>query len=331
MLVLAGDVGGTNTRLALFQGSSLIFKWTCSSRQYGASYEALAAFIKDAPINSLAGLAACIAVAGVIEDSTVARGTNIPWVIRCDRIRKETGIRHCTIINDFEAAAWGVTVLDRERSVQIGGNTPDPSGIKAVLGAGTGLGEALAVPGRDGSFIIVSTEGGHCGFAPESPQEIELLSWLMQRFGHVSVEHLLSGQGLVNIHTFLSGNPCSSIPDGPDHDRMAPEITERALDGTDELCIKTVEMFCRIYGSEAGNLALKSLPSGGVYVAGGIAPAILPFLKRGDFRTAFEDKGCMKKVLKNIPLLVVQEPDLGLIGAAVRAGMDSHNHPDSRL
>ena len=209
MLVLAGDVGGTNTRLALFQGSSLIFKWTCSSRQYGEFYEALAAFIKDAPIDSLAGLAACIAVAGVIEDSTVARGTNIPWVIRCDRIRKETGIRHCTIINDFEAAAWGVTVLERERCVQIGGNAPDPSGIKAVLGAGTGLGEALAVPGRDGSFIIVSTEGGHCGFAPESPQEIELLSWLMQRFGHVSVEHLLSGQGLVNIHTFLSGNPCS--------------------------------------------------------------------------------------------------------------------------
>ncbi len=316
--IIAADIGGTNARFALFDHDRLTFRWSCSSREYREFYTAFDAFLKEAGLESAKDHTVCLAVAGIIQDNTRASGTNIPWVIECGRIR-ERGCRECVIINDFEAAAWGITVISADRFIQIGGEAPVANGTRAILGAGTGLGEAIIPTGPDGRPFVIPSEGGHCGFAPETREEAELLSWLMQRFSHVSVERLLSGQGLVNIYKFLKGEPSEEIPDGTSHDRIAPEITGRALAGTDPLSTRAVELFCQIYGSEAGNLALKCLPAGGVFVAGGIAPAILPFLQEGGFRRAFEHKGCMKELMQKIPLFVVKEPDLGLIGAAARA------------
>lgn len=318
--VIAGDIGGTNARLALFEQGRPVFRWSCPSRDHREFYDALHLFMKEAGLASLKGATVCLAVAGVIENSTRATGTNIPWVIDCERLRAETDCGRCIIINDFEAAAWGVTVLKKERCAQIGEASPEPGRTMAILGAGTGLGQAIIPCGPDGKYLVIPSEGGHTGFAPESAQEIELLSYLMSRFGHVSVEKLLSGQGLVNIHAFLSGRPAHELSEGVINDTLAPTITKKALEGSDAVCVKTVELFCRIYGAEAGNLALKCLPAGGVYVAGGIAPVILPFIEKGGFREAFENKGYMRRVMEKIPILVVQEPDLGLRGAAVRAG-----------
>ncbi len=320
--VIAGDIGGTNARLALFENGAVAARWSSSSRRHKTFLQAFRAFLAEAVPGGISrDTPVCIAVAGVVEDDRRAAGTNLQWVVDCNEIISETGCGNCTVINDFEAAAWAVTVMPEQKCIQIGGAPPEKSGTKAVLGAGTGMGQAIVTFDRDGRAIVIRSEGGHCGFAPETPDETRLLSWLMSRYGHVSVERLLSGHGLVNIHSFLLGRPAASLPQGVENDRLAPEITRMALAGDDDSCVTALEMFCRIYGSEAGNLALKCLPSGGVYVAGGIAPRILPFLETSGFREAFENKGCMRQVLEQIPVFVIDEPDLGLVGAAVRAGM----------
>ncbi len=318
-VIIAGDIGGTNARLALFENNSMVFRWSCPSREYDEFYPAFRAFLRDASVKSLEKTTVCLAVAGVIEGTARAKGTNIPWIIDCGKLIKETGCLKCMVINDFEAAAWGVTVIPEKRCTPVGKAGRTRGSTMAVIGAGTGLGQAVIPCDAEGRYMVVPSEGGHAGFAPENRQELELLSYLMSRFGHVSVERLLSGQGLVNIYSFLKGKPAIHLAEGVENDRLAPEITRKALAGTDQDCTAAVELFCRIYGSEAGNLALKCLPKGGVYVAGGIAPVILPFIKRSGFREAFENKGCMRDLLEKIPVFVVQEPDLGLIGAAARA------------
>ncbi len=316
--IIAGDIGGTNTRLALFEQGRPVFRWTRPSRDYPEFYPLFKEFLAHAPVAYPQQLVVCLAVAGVIEDNRRAKGTNIPWVIDCERIESETRCSECIIINDFEAAAWGVTTLHKDQYVQVGGPRPQAGRTMAILGAGTGLGQAIIPWDSSGRHMVVHSEGGHAGFAPESQEEIGLLSYLMERFGHVSVERVLSGQGLVNIYRFLKKEPADQLEDGPQGDLLAPDITRKAIEGSDGVCVRTVELFCKIYGAEAGNLALKCLAYGGLFVAGGIAPVILPFIQKGRFREAFEAKGCMREVMKKIPVLIVKEPDLGLIGAAVR-------------
>ncbi len=318
-LIIAGDIGGTNARFALFEQGSMVFRWSCPSRDHAKFNDAFQAFLAEAPLASAAEVTICLAVAGIIEGNARAVGTNIPWVIDCADIKAATRCARCVVINDFEAAAWGATRLSEKQCIRLGKTERAPGRTMAILGAGTGLGQAIIPCDASGNYSVISSEGGHTGFAPENSEEVELLQYLMPRFGHVSVERVLSGQGLVNIHAFLSGKPADQLASGVENDHLAPEITAKALDGSDETCVKTVELFCRIYGSEAGNLALKCLPAGGIHVAGGIAPVILPFLQQGGFREAFENKGCMRKIMEKIPVLVIQEPDLGLLGAAVRA------------
>ncbi len=317
--IIAGDIGGTNTRLALFEQGRPVFRWTRPSRNYPEFYPLFKEFLAHCPVASPQQLVVCLAVAGVIEGNRRAKGTNIPWIIDSERIETDTGCQKCIIINDFEAAAWGVTTLQQGQYVQVGGPRPQTGSTMAILGAGTGLGQAIIPGDSTGRYMVIHSEGGHAGFAPESREEIALLSYLMERFGHVSVERVLSGQGLVNIYSFLKKEPADKLEDGPRGDLLAPDITRRAIEESDEVCSRTVELFCRIYGAEAGNLALKCLPYGGVFVAGGIAPVILPFIQKGGFIEAFEAKGCMREVMKKIPVLIVKEPDLGLIGAAVKA------------
>jgi glucokinase len=317
--VIAGDIGGTNARFAIIERDKIFFEKHYPSRDFDKFEDVFAVFVKDAP--EPVPSCACMAVAGVVEGNRV-EATNIPWTIDGNDLKKRFGLETLRLINDFEAVAWGITVLHRDQLVQIGGGKPISDGPKAVLGAGTGLGQAILVPCNKG-YRVLPTEGGHVDFAPRNEKEIELLRYLMKEFPHVSVERILSGPGLVHIYEFLleDQNYKKSVftkQSAPEKDKAA-HITQQAVQGTDELCRQAVSMFCSIYGAEAGNLALKCLATGGVYVAGGIAPKILPILSEGGFRQAFESKGRLEKVLKHIPTYVVISPQLGLLGAAITA------------
>ena len=317
MKVLAGDIGGTNARFAIIKGDKILFEKHYPSKDFNKFEDVFAVFIKDVP--GQVPHCACMAVAGVVEGNRV-EATNIPWTIDGNDLKKRFGLETLRLINDFEAAAWGITVLHRDHLVQIGGGKPISDGPKAVLGAGTGLGQAILVSCNKG-YKVLPTEGGHVDFAPRNEEEIRLLRYLMKEFSHVSVERILSGPGLVHIYKFLleeqdSKESVFTKQSVHEKDRAA-YITQHAVQGTDELCQQAVGMFCSIYGAEAGNLALKCLAAGGVYIAGGIAPKILSILGEGGFRQAFESKGRMEKVLKLIPTYVVISPQLGLLGAAL--------------
>ncbi len=321
MKILAGDIGGTNTRLAILEDTRVLLERTYPTKSESNLKDCLFAFKTETGQDMPRW--ACLAVAGVVEGGQV-KGTNIPWDIDAEGIRKSLHLELVKLINDFEAAAWGVTRLLPGQYVQLGGGIPESSFPKAVIGAGTGLGQAILAPCRDG-YSVLATEGGHASFAPETEDEIGLLEFLMKSYTHVSVERVLSGPGLIDIHEFYRrrlGLPLTPKEETP------PSITAAALSGSDRTCVLTLELFCRCYGAEAGNLALKSLARGGVFVAGGIAPKILPLLKRNDiFRNAFESKGRMKRVLQQIPTYVVTTPYLGLIGAAACLLDKSPGHP----
>jgi glucokinase len=319
MKVLAGDIGGTNARLAIIDENTIIFEKHYPSRDFDKFEDIFAIFVEDVP--GQIPHCACLAVAGVVERNRVG-AMNIPWTIDGYDLKEQFGLETLRLINDFEAAAWGITVLNRDQLVQIGGGKPISNGPKAVLGAGTGLGQAILVPCSEG-YRVLPTEGGHVDFAPRNEKEIGLLRYLMKKFPHVSIERVLSGPGLVHIYEFLlkeRGSREGIFFKQSVHEKdQAAFITRHAVQGTDELCRQAVSMFCSIYGAEAGNLALKCLATGGVYVAGGIAPKILPILSEGGFRQAFESKGRLEKVLKHIPTYVVISPQLGLLGAAITA------------
>jgi glucokinase len=319
MKVLAGDIGGTNARFAIIEGDKILFERRYPSRDFDKFEDVFAVFVKDVP--GQIPHCACLAVAGVVEGNRV-EATNIPWTIDGHDLKDRFGLETLRLINDFEAAAWGITVLHRDHLVQIGGGKPISDGPKAMLGAGTGLGQAILAPCNKG-YKVLPTEGGHVDFAPRNEEEMRLLRYLMKKFPHVSVERILSGPGLVHIYEFLleergSEESVFTKQSARGKDKAA-HITQHSVQGTDELCRQAVSMFCSIYGAEAGNLALKCLATGGVYVAGGIAPKILPILSEGGFRQAFESKGRMEKVLEHIPTYVVISTQPGLLGAALMA------------
>ena len=317
MKVLAGDIGGTNARLAIVDGDQVLFERHYPSGDFERFEDVLASYARDVP--EQVPRSACLAVAGVVEGNRL-EATNIPWTIDAHDLKERFGLKSVCLINDFEAAAWGVTVIQTRDLVRIGKGTPESHGPKAVLGAGTGLGQAILAPCAEG-YRVLPTEGGHVDFAPRDQDEIRLLRYLMREFPHVSVERILSGPGLVRIYEFLieERGMKQDVPVTGSLKDPAAWITRNALQGTDDPCSDALEMFCRIYGAEAGNLALKCLATGGVYVAGGIAPKILPMLSDGGFRQAFEAKGRMKKILKHIPTYVVTSPQLGLLGSALMA------------
>ncbi|NIA08395.1 MAG: glucokinase [Nitrospiraceae bacterium] len=319
MKVIAGDIGGTNARLAIVERNQVSLERCYPSEDFDRFEAIFADFLKNlsGPIPDRV----CLAIAGVVVGNRV-EATNIPWIVDGHSMKRHFALKTLYLINDFEAAAWGITLLRDKDLVQIGGKRPVAEGPKAILGAGTGLGQAILVPHNKG-YTVLPTEGGHVDLAPKNEKEIGLLRYLMREFPHVSVERILSGPGLTRIYRFLLEEQGSkgdhidtqSLKEGD----LPAHITQLALAGRDELCQEAVRIFACIYGAEAGNLALKCLATGGIYVAGGIAPKILPILKEGGFREAFESKGRMKKLLEEIPIYVVVSPYLGLLGAALIA------------
>ena len=344
MTVLAGDIGGTNTRLAIYDAITAgaaagdrpafmpLFERTYPSAAH-ASLDGIAeAFLADA-VADLGGGAkvasACFGIAGPIENN-MCRATNLPWVVDGRALSVRLGIPTVTLVNDFYAAALGVTVVGPADLVPLGGGPPAAQGPIAVLGAGTGLGQAFLLwSAADNRYQVVSSEGGHVDLAARTPLEQGLVQFLTVKYGRVSCERVLSGQGLVDVFAFLSEEPACRGLGGREaaallggaagHKDPAAAISERALAGTDPVSEMALAIFCSVLGAVAGNLALMVLATGGVYVAGGIAPRILPFLQRGGFRDAFDRKGRLHTLVERIPAYVVTHPQPGLLGAATVA------------
>lgn len=301
MRILCGDIGGTNTRLAYWEGGALHAEQTFSSTEWAGLEAPLAIWLDRTQVRPDRS---CFAVAGPVLDQRCVT-TNLPWVVDGRALAVQLG-GPVRIINDFHAAARGIALLGPEDGVSVGGGEPVLGAPIAVLGAGTGLGEAFVV-GDD----VIPGEGGHADFGPGDARELRLAAWLFGRNGRASWEDVLSGPGLVNLARFSSmerGEPPAPWLDGPDAPaRVAQEDAE------------TVAWFCALYGAEAGNMALRVLARGGVYLCGGIAPRLLPVLQSGPFRKRFEDKGKVGAAIRDVPVTVVTHPGLGLLGAAAEA------------
>ncbi|MDM7322369.1 MAG: glucokinase [Gammaproteobacteria bacterium] len=319
-MFLAGDIGGTKTVLALYtqRGGELVIAREASvpSRDHAAFEDILEAFLGLEPPR-LEG--AAFGVAGPVVEGR-CQTTNLPWVLDERLLAARLGCP-VRLLNDLEAAALGMLQLPPEQRVPLSTSRRARDGMTAVIAAGTGLGQALLF--WDGlRYHVQPTEGGHCDFAPNSAEEDALLVWLRGKFGgHVSVERVLSGPGLFNIWTFLRDTRRVPMEEAATQAIMAsPDpsaaIARLAMEGRDGACLHALTLFCRIYGAEAANLALKCLSSAGVLVGGGIAPKILPLLKQGAFMQGFLDKGRFRNLLAAIPVEVVLEPRAPLIGAA---------------
>ena len=319
MIVLAGDVGGTKTNLALYdrRGSGLIpvRETSLQSRQFDSLEAAIQRFLESGPRQSVD--AACLGVAGpVVEGRCVA--TNLPWIIDEQALSRAIPAAKVRLLNDLEAAGYGVLVLPAHELRPLQAGVPK-RGSMAVIAAGTGLGEAMIV--REGErHVVIATEGGHTDFAPRGDLEEDLLKYLRKEFGRVSVERILAGPGFFNLYRFLRDTGwAKESPEVADKVRSgdpAAVITSRASSDRDPLCVKVVEMFVSIYGAEAGNLALKTLAVGGVVVAGGIAPRIIDWMTTGHFMTAFKDKGRLSPLMDGIPVQVALNAKAPLLGAA---------------
>ncbi len=316
-IFLAGDVGGTKTLLRLFEaGGGVLAEQRFDSISFHSLEQVIAKFLRDFPSLSLA--AACIGVAGPVDGGR-ANITNLPWRIDEASIAAEFRIPQVRLINDFQAVAYGIEALERQDLATLQGGQPQKCGVRAVIGAGTGLGEGFTV--WQGSYYdAFPSEGSHADFAPTDALQIELLRYLAARYGHVSYERLLSGPGLVNIFEFLrdsrSKQVTAELQSAMKAGDPAAAISDCAMAGKDDLAVSALDLFVRIYGAEAGNLALKVLARGGVYIAGGIAAQIMGKLEGGAFLRAFADKGRFAGLLGDIPVHVVLNPKVGLMGAA---------------
>lgn len=317
MMLLAGDVGGTKTALALVQGNAIIEKRIYPS----SSFDTLDAMVRDfVGPRARETARACFGIAGPVIDDT-CRATNLPWVVDGRSLEGSLGIQRVRLVNDFHALARGIGTLPSSDFAILNSSPSDPEGPWAMIGAGTGLGEAILV--RFGSgYEVIGSEGGHADFAPRNELEMDLLRFLLKRHkGRVSYERVLAGRGLVALYEFVRGRSpereSAQVREemaGSPGD-TAPIISRHGLAG-DPLCDQALSLFVSIYGAEAGNLALKVVARGGVFVAGGIAPKILPKLLDGSFRAAFIAKGRLSPMLEATPVKVVLNPDAPLLGAA---------------
>ena len=321
MIVLAGDVGGTNARLALVElrGRALrvLGERAYASPEYSGLAPIARAFLQETGARPER---ACFGIAGPVVSGEV-RTSNLPWVVNAAAVGDAIGLAHTSLINDLYATARGISRLGPHDFAALQVGQPVGGGARAVIAPGTGLGEAVLVRGGRG-WRALASEGGHASFAPRSQLEWELQQWLARRFGHVSNERILSGPGLRNVYEFLAGR-AGARESAAVHADIAREeakaISRHALAGSDQLCVEALDLFCSVLGAVAGDLALIALAQGGVFVAGGIPPHILPRLRRGPFLDAFRDKGRMSGLVESMPVHVVVNEQVGLYGAALAA------------
>ena len=316
-MILAGDIGGTNARLAYFQpqngGLHLVSESIFPSREFRDFGEIVCRFLQD---SSTRPQVACFGIAGPVRDGRVAT-SNLPWTIEQGRLAQQIHLPATLLINDLEASAWGIGGLSSKDFAplhQVG----HAMGNQAVIAPGTGLGEAgLFWNGK--RYEIFACEGGHTDFAPQGELQIELLRFLASRYGHVSYERILSGPGLVNVYEFLTlreAREPGTLDASLAQEDAAAAISRAALDGTNPLAGKALDLWISVYGAEAGNLALKVMATGGIFLGGGISPKILPKLTQPIFMNSFLEKGRLRPLLESIPVQVITNDKAGLLGAA---------------
>ena len=321
-MILAGDVGGTKTALALFEvrrrALVVVREEALPSQGFAALADAIRQFLSDGPSTPID--AACVGVAGPVIDGRCT-ATNLPWVVDEASLAECVSTRRVKLVNDLEATGHGILGLKPSAlaTLQAGQRR---KATMALIAAGTGLGEVLLVwEGR--RYRVVSSEGGHADFAPRTDLETELLQFLRKEFGRVSYERVVSGPGLYNIYRFLlaSGGPPEAewLRSRMENGDPSAVVAEAALAGRDARAVQALDTFVSIYGAEAGNLALKALAVGGVFVGGGIAPKIRAKLEDGTFVAAFRDKGRLGEMMASIPVRLVLEPRTALLGAAAIA------------
>ena len=321
-MILAGDVGGTKTALALFEirrrALAVVREAMLPSHGFAALSDAIRQFLLEGPPASID--AACVGVAGPVIDGRCA-ATNLPWVVDEASLATCVSTTRVKLVNDLEATGHGVLGLKPSSLATLQAGEPRKATM-ALIAAGTGLGEVLLVwDGR--RHRVVGSEGGHTDFAPRTELETELLRFLRKEFGRVSYERVVSGPGLYNIYRFLLASDGAAEAEWL-RSRMetgdpSAVVAEAALDQRDARAVQALDMFVSIYGAEAGNLALKALAVGGILVGGGIAPKIRPKLEDGTFMSAFRDKGRLSGMMASIPVRLVLEPRAGLLGAAAIA------------
>ncbi|MGB7985522.1 MAG: glucokinase [Terracidiphilus sp.] len=320
-MILAGDVGGTKVHLALYDFVDGKLQCSRDERFPAKNYAGLEEIVKEF-VGAAKVTAACFGVPGPVRDGRL-RLTNLPWTLDSRELSVSLNINHVFLINDLEANGYGVAELAPDQIYTLAEGDPSQLGNRALIAAGTGLGEGLLIwNGR--SHIPYPSEGGHNDYAPRNEDEIDLLRFLKQKYnGRISFERVVSGMGLTNIYEFLREVRGLDEPVWL-AERIAAEdpnavITELALAAKSEICEKALDMFVSAYGAETGNLALTLLSVGGVYVGGGIAPRILEKLKDGTFIKAFTSKGRLSQLLINMPVRVILESRAALLGAAAYA------------
>ncbi|MFM2313978.1 MAG: hypothetical protein RLZZ04_3254 [Cyanobacteriota bacterium] len=338
MFLLAGDIGGTKTILRLVEVTEVTltektFKTVRETQYTSASFPDLVPMVREflAQDTYIKPQSACFAIAGPVVNNT-CNLTNLNWVLDTQRLELELEIPKINLLNDFAANSFGILGLkDFDVHTLQEGAARENSPI-AVIGAGTGLGEAFLVP-QGKKYQIFASEGGHTDFAPRNDLEMELLKYLQQKLQieHVSVERVVSGQGIISIYQFLrDGNYEAESPAIAEKIKMweqeskktidpAAIISQAAFKQSDRLSEKTMDVFIRAYGAETGNLALKLLSYGGIYIAGGIAAKILPLMQDGRFLETFQDKGRVGTLIEKIPVHIVLSPQVGLVGSVLYA------------
>lgn len=317
MRVLAADIGGTTTRVCMAECDGGACRALRTQHYASAQYAGLSAILREflrhenpATIDS-----ACIAVAGPVRATAggqQARVTNLPWELDSAALAHAFGLARLRLINDFEAVGYGLEALGEHERVALQPGDAPAHAPRAVIGAGTGLGQAILVWQGEG-YTVLPTEGGHADFGPTDALQFDLARWLHARHGHASYEQVLSGPGLARLYEFLRER--IATPESLTlHDDAAAAVTQAAFERGDPVARAAVQLFARIYGAQAGNLALTVGATGGVYVAGGIAPRVLPAFA-GDFLAAFRNKGSMSAYVAAIPVWLVTNPQVGLLGA----------------
>ncbi|WP_414566065.1 MULTISPECIES: glucokinase [unclassified Anabaena] len=335
-LLLAGDIGGTKTILRLVEASDSLELRTLYEETYrSGDFPDLVPLVQQFLVkaNTPVPQKACFAIAGPVVNNT-AKLTNLAWYLDTQRLQQELGIEAISLINDFAAVGYGIFGLSKQDLLTLQPGKHKLEAPIAIIGAGTGLGQGFLI--KQGNYYqVFPSEGGHADFAPRSELEFQLLKYLLDKHDiqRVSVERVVSGQGVVAIYQFLRDRKIGA--ESPEiaqvvrtweqeagHEKSVDPgaaIGRAAIQGSDRLSVQTLQLFVDIYGAEAGNLALKFLPYGGLYIAGGIAPKILPLLQNGSFLLNFSQKGRMRPLLEEIPVYIILNQQVGLIGAALCA------------
>jgi glucokinase len=319
-MILAGEIGATRTRLAAFEteGNRLqrVVEKTYMSQEHGGLSDLLAQFVRveGIPVHS-----ACFGVAGPVRGGR-SKISNLPWIIDSRELEKQLKLDSVGLLNDLEAYAYGIDVLESKDFIVLSQGSDDAEGNRAVISARTGLGMA-GLYWDDFRHHPFACEGGHADFAPRNDLQMELLGYLQKKYGRISCERILSGPGIKNIYEFLRDAHKAEEPEWlRDRIKAAPDppalISQLALEGKAAICDQALSIFVSVFGAETGNCALNFMSTGGIFIGGSIAAKIVPKMKDPVFMQSFLDKGRMETLLKDIPVKIVLNDDCGLVGAA---------------